>query len=89
MIEKEGKEMTERGLDLAGKLSSILCSQVDTVGYMYRRDNETVINFKPSESITCGSRSEHLKNVEVVVLDSNEKGELTSHWDKIFTKLQK
>ena len=86
IIEHEGKEMTARGLDLAGKLSSIVCSQSDAIAYLYRKDNQTIANFKPAESLTVGARPEHLKNKEIVVLESDETGKFTSHWDKIFVK---
>jgi len=84
MIEKEGKEMTERGLDLIGKSAAILCSQVDAIGYVYREENETIVNFAPSESMICGSRSEHLKNKKITVITSDEQGKLTVDWSQIF-----
>jgi hypothetical protein len=84
VIESEGKEMTARGLDLAGKLASIVCAQSDAIAYLYRKDNKTIANFKPSESLTVGARPLHLKNKEIVLLESDENGNLTSHWDKIF-----
>ncbi len=84
VIESEGKEMTARGLDLAGKLASIVCSQSDAIAYLYRKDNKTIANFKPSESLTVGARPLHLKNKEIVLLESDENGNLTSNWDKIF-----
>lgn len=83
-VEKEGKEMTERGLDLIGKSAAILCSQVDAIGYVYREDNKTIVNFQPSDSLICGSRSEHLKNQKITVVESDETGKLTVDWSKIF-----
>jgi hypothetical protein len=83
-VEKEGKEMTERGLDLIGKSAAILCSQVDAIGYVYREDNKTIVNFQPSDSLICGSRSEHLKDQKITVIESDEKGKLTIDWSKIF-----
>ena len=86
LIEKDGKEMNERGLDLAGKSGPLLCSQVDAIGYVYRdADGDTAINFKPSESITCGSRSEHLKDQDnVKIITKNEDGSLKIDWSKVF-----
>lgn len=84
VIEQEGKEMTTRGLDLAGKLSSIVCSESDAIAYLYRKDNKTIANFKPSESLNVGARPAHLKNKEIVLLESDGEGVLTSHWDEIF-----
>lgn len=84
LIEKEGKEMTERGLDLIGKSASILCSQVDAIGYMYREDNKTIVNFAPSDSLICGSRSEHLKNKKITLIEELEDGNLKVDWSEIF-----
>jgi hypothetical protein len=86
LVEQEGKEMNERGLDLTGKMASIVCSQVDAIGYLYRKDNQTIINFSPTQSLTCGSRCEHLKDKEVVVAESDESGNITVDWSKIFLK---
>ena len=83
-VEIRGEEMDERSLDLTGKLASIVCSQVDAIGYMYRKDNETIINFKPSESLVCGARSEHLKEQQITVITSDENKNLTVDWSKVF-----
>lgn len=83
-VEKEGKEMESRGLALTGKIASILCSQVDAIGYVYREDNKTLINFAPSESLIVGSRPEHLKNQTITLIESDDKGNLTIDWSKIF-----
>lgn len=84
LLEKEGKEMNERGLDLIGKSASILSANVDAIGYMYREDNQTLVNFKPSESVTCGSRCEHLKDKKIVLIESDKDGKLTINWNEIF-----
>lgn len=84
LIEKDGKEMNERGLDLTGKSAAILCSQVDAIGYMYREDKATIINFKASDSLTCGARSEHLKEQKIELIKQEEDGKLTVDWSKIF-----
>lgn len=84
MVEKEGKEMNERGLDLTGKMASIVCSQVDAIGYLYRNENETIINFQASESLLCGARSEHLKGAELVVASSDETGKIVIDWSQVF-----
>lgn len=84
LIEKDGKEMNERGLDLTGKSAAILCSQVDAIGYLYREENKTIINFKPSDSLTCGARSTHLKEQKVTLIEQQEDGSLKVDWTKIF-----
>jgi hypothetical protein len=89
LIEREGKEMNERGLDLTGKMAGILCSKVDAIGYLYRDENETIINFQASESLLCGARSEHLKGVEIVVAKSDETGQIKTDWSQIFINNKK
>ena len=85
LIEKDGREMTERGLDLAGKSGALLCSQVDAIGYVFRdEDGDTAVNFKPSESITCGSRAEQLKNKVIKVITKQEDDSLVVDWSEIF-----
>jgi len=76
--------MSERGLDLVGKMSAILCAKVDAIGYMYRDEKKTVLNFKSSESLLVGARSEHLKDKRIVVAESNDKGEVKVSWSEIF-----
>jgi hypothetical protein len=83
-IEKEGKEMEARGLALTGKIASILCSQVDAIGYVYREENKTLVNFAPSESLVVGSRPDHLKNKTITLIESDDNGNLTIDWSKIF-----
>lgn len=84
LIEKKGKEMTERGLDLTGKSASILCAQVDAIGYMYRDENKTVVNFNASKNLISGARSPHLKGQEIVIAESDEEGNVSIDWSKIF-----
>lgn len=84
LIEKKGKEMTERGLDLTGKSASILCAQVDAIGYLYRHENKTIINFQSSESLISGARSPHLKGREIVVAESDENNNVKVNWSQIF-----
>lgn len=85
LVEKEGKEMNERGLALAGKSGSILCAQVDAIGYFYRDENEGRINFQPSESLLSGTRIKHLRNQDIVLSEYDEdKDTVKTYWDKIF-----
>lgn len=84
LVEIEGKEMPERGLALTGKSSSILCSQVDAVGYLYRDKNETIINFASSPNLLAGARCEHLIGQSIVVATSDENNNLVIDWSKIF-----
>ena len=84
LIDHLGEDLTQKGLDLAGKLSSIVCSEADAIAYLFRKDNQTIANFQPSESLTVGARPEHLKNKKIVLLESDANGVITDHWDQIF-----
>ena len=81
-----GEELTERSLDLVGKLAGMVCRRCDGVGYMYRSGNEVHIKFKADKNIAMGCRSDHLRNKDIVISEmDDETGVLPTHWDKIFT----
>ena len=80
-----GEELTERSLDLVGKLAGMVCRRCDGVGYMYRSGNEVHIKFKADKNIAMGCRSDHIRNKDIVISEmDDETGVLTTHWDKIF-----
>lgn len=80
-----GEELTERSLDLVGKLAGMVCRRCDGVGYMYRSGNEVHIKFKADKNIAMGCRSDHLRNKDIVISEmDDETGVLTTHWNKIF-----
>lgn len=84
LIEHKGKEITERGLDLTGKAASILCAHVDAVGYLFRDENKTIINFKASKNQISESRAKHISGKEIVITESDEDGNMKFNWSKIF-----
>ena len=61
MLEKKGKEVAVKDLDLTGKIKQITCANSDAVGYIYREEEETMISFDSLEDVTAGSRCDHLK----------------------------
>lgn len=84
LIDKKGEEVSSKELDLTGKISKIMCANVDAIAYCYRKDNQTLLNFKSSEEVVCGSRCEHLRGQEIVIAESDEKNQIKTHWDKIY-----
>lgn len=84
MIDKNGKEVNAKDLDLAGKLRNIVCAKADAVGYLYRRKDGLHINFKSSDEITCGSRCLHLRGQDFLLGELKEDGTHEYHWNKIF-----
>ena len=73
MLEKKGKEVAVKDLDLTGKIKQITCANADAVGYLYRENDKTMVSFDSMDDITAGSRCEHLKG-KTMPLD----------WSKIF-----
>ena len=73
MLEKKGKEVAVKDIDLTGKIKQITCANADAVGYIYREGEETMISFDSLDDIVAGSRCEHLKG-KTMPLD----------WSKIF-----
>jgi len=87
VIEKAGKEVNAKDLDLTGKIKQTTCATADAVGYLHRGlDNELLINFKGSDEILCGSRCPHLKGVEVKIADYNKEDNCLENvdWSLIF-----
>lgn len=83
VLERNGKEVSAKDIDLTGKIRNIACANADAVGYMYREGNQTIISFKTTQDVICGARPEHLRNQEIVVLEQID-GKLISHWDRIY-----
>lgn len=61
MLEKKGKEVAAKDLDLTGKIKSITCANADAIGYIYREDDATMVSFNSLDDVTAGSRCDHLK----------------------------
>jgi len=83
-INRKGKELSENLLDLSGKLERIVAAKADALGYVYRDENKTIINFNGGEDFVVEARPSHLRGKEIVIAESDDDGNLTSHWDKIF-----
>jgi hypothetical protein len=84
MINKEGEELTEMAIDLVGRLGDIVCGEADAVGYVYRKKNETIISFEGGDNSIREARAPHLRGQKIVIAESNENNEITTHWDKIY-----
>lgn len=61
--EKEGISSTVKDISLSGKLSTIVCSNMDAIGYLYRNslDQKLYMSFQSKDAnATMGSRCQHL-----------------------------
>lgn len=70
-------------IDLTGKIKRMATSYVDAIGYMRRKGNQNIISFKPSQDMSCGARSEHLQDKDIVISEKKD-GVVTTYWDRIF-----
>ena len=73
MIDKKGKEVSSKDLDLTGKIKQITCANADAIGYIFREDEKTMISFNSLDDVTAGSRCDHLKGKT-----------MPFEWNKIF-----
>ena len=95
-INKNGKDLQAKDLDLTGKLKGIVCAGADAIGYMFRNPqnaNQTILSFKTHEQdLATGARPAHLSNQEFVICEltnpdfsaKKEERKFVTHWDKIF-----
>lgn len=82
-VDDKGEMVMAANIDLTGKIKSLICANADAIGYMFRRDNKTILSFIASDEITCGARPEHLRNQEIILAEETE-GIYSTHWDRIY-----
>lgn len=84
VINKNGKELEAKDIQLSKRVRHIVCSNADAIGYIYRKKNEVYVTFKSHEQdLITGTRSPHLRNQEFV-LSEYKDNKFIFHWDKIF-----
>ena len=85
-IEKNGKEVSAKELDLTGKIKSMVSADVDAIGLLYRADNnQNILSFKTTDDVICGARPAHLKDQEIVISELID-GKFVTHWNKIYNQ---
>lgn len=83
-IQKNGEEMSEMAVDLAGKSADIICGEADAVGYLYREGNKTYLSFEGGDNTIREARSPHLRGKKILVAESNESNEVVFDTTKVF-----
>ncbi len=83
-IRKNGEEMSEMAVDLAGKTGDIICGEADAVGYLYREGNKTYLSFEGGDNTVKEARPLHLRGKKILVAESNENNEVTFDVSKVF-----
>lgn len=83
-IQKNGEEMSEMSVDLAGKLGDIICGEADAIGYIYRSGKETIISFEGGDNTIREARPLHLRGKKFVVAKSDDSNNITVDMSQIF-----
>lgn len=84
LINKDGKELNEMSLDLTGKAARLVLSRADAVAYIYRKKNQTILNFNGGDDTIVEARQIHLRGKEIIIAESNEDNEISAYWDKVY-----
>lgn len=83
-IRKNGEEMSEMSVDLAGKSADIICGEADAVGYLYRDGNKTFLSFEGGDNTIREARPLHLRGKKILVAESDENNNVTFSSSQIF-----
>lgn len=83
-IQKNGEEMSEMCVDLAGKLGDLICGEADAIGYIFRDKNKTFISFEGGENTIKEARPIHLRGKKIEVAVSDENNDVKVDMSKIF-----
>lgn len=87
-VNKNGQEMSEMAVDLAGKSADIVCGEADAVGYLYREGNKTYLSFEGGDNTIREARSPHLRGQKLLVAESNDSNEVKFDTSKVFINKQ-
>lgn len=80
-----GGDISANDIRLTGQLGNIICSKADAIGFLHRKDKQIFMNFKADETSVCGARPVHLRGQDILIGQSNDKGEIyETYWDKIY-----
>lgn len=78
-----GEMVDSATIDLTGKIKTMICAKSDAIGYLFRKGNQTILNFKSNDEVTCGARPEHLRNKEIIAAEMKD-GKYESYWSEIY-----
>ena len=67
-----------------GKIGDIICGQADAIGYLYRKNNKTVLSFKGGDGTVREARPTHLRGKEFIVAESDEQNNVKVDLSKVF-----
>lgn len=82
-VTKNGQEMYEMSVDLAGKSAALVCGEADAVGYLYREGNKTFLSFEGGDDTIKEARSPHLRGKKFLIAESDDSNEVKFDVSKI------
>jgi hypothetical protein len=82
-INDTGEQVMAANIDLVGKIKSLVCANSDAIAYLHKKKNTVYMNFKTNDEVTCGARSEHLVNQEIIISEMVE-GKVKTYWERIY-----
>lgn len=85
-VNREGREMSEMEMALTGSLPRIIGADADSIAFMHRKKHQNFLNFNGGGDQIVESRQDHLRGKEILIAESDEDGNITTHWDKVFLK---
>lgn len=83
-LTKEDTVVTANDLSVQWNLKTILASQTDWVGYIYRKWNKNIVTFKQHADSISWTRCTHLEGKEFVLSEKMEDGSIRVDWSWIF-----
>lgn len=88
-LEKAGRSVKAKDLDLTGGVGRAVAAWSDAIGYVSRNKNKTVISFKnPGGDSITGVRVPGLNNKELEILEFNDEGEVVKvQWELLYPSL--
>ena len=84
LVDKDGREMSEMGVDLSGKLSRIVAQNSDAIGLVYRVGKKTYVNFNGGSDSIVEARAPHLRGQEILISEADDENKITVHWEKLY-----
>ena len=85
LVDVDGAELTEKSIDLSGKISRIVSQKADAIGLVYRKENKTIAAFgKDSTNTISGARPKHLRNTEIIIGESDESQDVIFYPERIY-----
>lgn len=83
-ITREGKEISELQMDLAGKSGDIIGGLADALALLYRENNSTYLSFQGGDNTVKEARCLHLKGKKFEVIRSDNQGHMRIDTSRVF-----